>query len=1268
MAITTPKGEQIQFVSSKTGTHNLDTYLEAAEVGNRQLSDLLDDMFDTSTGVFKADNFEFRFNATDDKIQVRVGQFANSGSGWTDVTTFFSIEGAFSTSTSYNNFDIVTVANGDGYIVHGLASAQTFGSESAFTSSANTYKLIDVSGAQDWATKTSGAVSGSDYSSKEYAQGTQASTGGSAKSWAQDTNQVDGASTNDRSAKAWAQGASMTGSTLGGSSKDWAQHTGSTVDGTNYSAKHWATTSNVSTVASGIGNINIAAGGINNIDTVAGQISPTNNIGTLAGISNNITTVAGKASLITADFASDMALIDSTFVTKINLVTSDFVTDMNLVTADFITDLNLVTADFITDLNLVTADFITDLNLIDAGFVTKMNLVTSDFITDMNLVTADFITDLNLVTPDFISDMNLVTSDFVTDMSHVTADFVTDMNLVTADFITDANTLGTSANVTNMATLGASGVVTNIGTVAGAITNINTTATNIAGVNSFAERYRTGSSDPSSSLDEGDLFYNSTSNTLKFYNGSSWQSIPTVTLGIANGNVLSANANVADNDYLKIDGTSVEGRTVAQLTEDLIGANNTLVYKDTNDDVILTSTDTNANTADPRLIFYRQPSSPADWDYTGGVYFRGVNDNNQYVDYASIISRINDVSDNSEDGTMYFRTLYNGTNYNTFQIGNGYIQNNFPLYHRHWEPTIYIGTNDYSVTSGDILGRLLFNAYQESSGGIADDYTAEILAEATASFTSTVNTSDLVFKLSTSGTRNERLRLKGSGSSAFTGDVDIDGQLDVSSSTGGIIELQRIDTSISSGESLGKLQWRAPNESSGTDAIESTASIEAVANSSFTTTINKTDMVFNLANNGAPIEVMRLHHEGDLTLTNNVNNSNYGPVIKLMRDQASGTNDDDLLGTIDFWATNTSGTDHHYASIYAKADDGSNNSEDGSLRFKAAKVGGAASAEPDALVLTHDVSTFNTKEVIINSDNSDHLSSPLLKLVRNSASPSGLDDLGSIRFYGDDSGGDETLYAWITGASPTVTAGSESGGLEFSHRTGNSVINHLTLKDETATFAGNIKIKNAGTIGSVGDADALSISSGGVVDFTQQPTVSSAKVKVAGKETIWIPAAAMYPTTTNGCAALAQVELSNGPELKCLDFDDGSDEYAQFTVGFPKSWDLGTVTFKAYWCSSATDTDGVTWSLQACGMGDSYTANLAFGTAVPVDDASQGTANTVLITAESSPITIAGTPADEDLTFFQIFRDVSDSNDTATEDARLLGIKLYFTTNKANDA
>ena len=46
---------------------------------------------------------------------------------------------------------------------------------------------------------------------------------------------------------------------------------------------------------------------------------------------------------------------------------------------------------------------------------------------------------------------------------------------------------------------------------------------------------------------------------------------------------------------------------------------------------------------------------------------------------------------------------------------------------------------------------------------------------------------------------------------------------------------------------------------------------------------------------------------------------------------------------------------------------------------------------------------------------------------------------------------------------------------------------------------------------------------------------------------------------------------------------------------------------------------------------------------------------------------IAGA-ADDTVTYFRIFRDVSDANDTAAEDARLLGCKIFFTTDAENDA
>lgn len=50
---------------------------------------------------------------------------------------------------------------------------------------------------------------------------------------------------------------------------------------------------------------------------------------------------------------------------------------------------------------------------------------------------------------------------------------------------------------------------------------------------------------------------------------SSITSAATSAKGISNTNVLECNANVADNDFLRIDGTQVEGRTAAQVLSDI---------------------------------------------------------------------------------------------------------------------------------------------------------------------------------------------------------------------------------------------------------------------------------------------------------------------------------------------------------------------------------------------------------------------------------------------------------------------------------------------------------------------------------------------------------------------------------------------------------------------------------------------------------------------------------------------------------------------------
>ena len=139
--------------------------------------------------------------------------------------------------------------------------------------------------------------------------------------------------------------------------------------------------------------------------------------------------------------------------------------------------------------------------------------------------------------------------------------------------ITNINTV--AGGITNINTVATN--ISNINTVAGISSNVTTVANNVSDVNNFANVYRIGSSDPSTSLDEGDLFYNSTSNELKYYNGSSWVAI------IADTDVKT---KVSANDTTAgfLNGKIVAGSNVT-LTENNDGGDETLTIAATDNSI-----------------------------------------------------------------------------------------------------------------------------------------------------------------------------------------------------------------------------------------------------------------------------------------------------------------------------------------------------------------------------------------------------------------------------------------------------------------------------------------------------------------------------------------------------------------------------------------------------------------------------------------------------------------------------------------------------------
>lgn len=181
---------------------------------------------------------------------------------------------------------------------------------------------------------------------------------------------------------------------------------------------------------------------------------------------------------------------------------------------------------------------------------------------------------------------------------------------------------------------------------------------------------------------------------------------------------------------------------------------------------------------------------------------------------------------------------------------------------------------------------------------------------------------------------------------------------------------------------------------------------------------------------------------------------------------------------------------------------------------------------------------------------------------------------------------------------------------------------------------------------------------------------AAGNIQVAGadpKRTMYVPASAMYPSTTAPCGSLTQVESStNDVNIKVLDFDGAgtSKEYAEFGIQSPSYWDASTVTVQFVWYATA-GSGTVNWEIQGLALSDDDALDTAYGTLQEVTDTLLATGD-VHITAETSAVTIAGSPVAGDWLQFKVARDPA--NDTNTSDARLMGVRIRFGIAQFNDA
>lgn len=332
------------------------------------------------------------------------------------------------------------------------------------------------------------------------------------------------------------------------------------------------------------------------------------------------------------------------------------------------------------------------------------------------------------------------------------------------------------------------------------------------------------------------------------------------------------------------------------------------------------NTDT-SNNYGGELQFYKNAAAGSDSDQLGKILFYGNNTASQKTGFASIFAYSDDVSDGTEDGWLRIRTIVSGTNRETLTLRSG---------------NVGIGVND--PTEGKLV--------------VVDSVKSEVVIKTTATATGTE--AALMFKTSTgnidqrkkTGIIHKDVGANGIGDLFFVLDTsDDDGSATVAdntamviknngnvgigttspatlveiqgglTTTGAVLTLSTKEPSIVANDVLGRINFQAPLESDGGDAVLVGASIHALATSGFQAGDNPTDLVFSTAAGETAGEKMRLSSSanGILQIKGNF------PAVDLLSSGEQQLNFKDAGNAVESGIKNNSGTMKFYGSSSSSA-------------------------------------------------------------------------------------------------------------------------------------------------------------------------------------------------------------------------------------------------------------------------------------------------------------------------------------------------------------
>ena len=346
-------------------------------------------------------------------------------------------------------------------------------------------------------------------------------------------------------------------------------------------------------------------------------------------------------------------------------------------------------------------------------------------------------------------------------------------------------------------------------------------------------------------------FYSGTSGDQLLWDSSEEKLVITGTDG---ANALEvADGNVAITDNLTVSGNfTVSGTTTTVDTTNLT----------VTDPLIKLAHGTTASPAnDLGLIFTRGNGSASNianrailWDESADIFvFAYTNDeagtttgNVDIDDYASIRVGAITADDNSTfTGTISTAT---GSTIGNLTLANGSITDS--------SGAISFGNENLSTTGNlDIDGTTNLDAV-DIDGNVQLDGTFTVGVDDTGK--------DVKFFGASAGAYMEwdesadQLRIMGASADATT-------------STGKLLLATSL-TDINANDVLGKIDFQAPHEAGGTDAITVAASIQAIAQGTFSASVNATDLIFYTGHSEAATEKVRITSQGEI----GIGGANYG--------------------------------------------------------------------------------------------------------------------------------------------------------------------------------------------------------------------------------------------------------------------------------------------------------------------------------------------------------------------------------------------------------